>query len=476
VRLFMVPILLVGVLYVPSYGQPPETRTTSSRQTLLTWMHEPASQSDPAYAKYKEGYSLILDERWDQARRIFSDLISQYPKSRYIEDAQYWSAFALTHSDRQKALDAYRLFIRRYPSSGYIDDAIADFTRLRVEYNLSPPDTDVPLPPPTHRGEQIMINLKALERELQQIEIRMHRQASQMAAHHFAVPPAPTPPRKGEALVKAEKLPELARQKKDSLRVIVKELRKEAKVAALKGMVMDDRIATEVRAYVVRDLADAARIDDRSTFQILKEVALNDRQPKEIRAAAISCLPKFSTLNPLPVLSLVVTQDPDEVTQHVALGTILESEQGRSPNSLIQLFEEVPQHRTEQRHMLLQAIAEGDGAKGTDFLVKVVRTNKDPEIKTAAVMYLSESGRDKARSVEALIRLFESIGPEQQEQRHTILYGIANVGNDRAVEFLGRTALSNRDEDLRSEAVYYLTNIGGEKARALLRQALEREE
>jgi HEAT repeat protein len=471
----MVPILLVGLLYIPCYGQPPETHTTSPRRMPLTWAHEPVSQSDQGYRKYKEGYSLILDERWNQARRIFSDLISRYPKSRYVEDAQYWSAFALTHSDRQKALDAYRLFIRRYPSSGYIDDAIADFTRLQVEYNLSPPETDVPLPPATSRGEHIVINLRALERELQQIEIRMHRQASQMAARHFAIPPAPTRPRKGETLMKAQELHELARQKKDSLRVIVKGLQKEAKVAALKEIVMDDRIATEVRAYVVRDLADAAKTDDRSTFQILKEVALNDRQPKEIRAVAISCLPKFSTLNPLPVLSLVVTQDPDESTRHVALGTILESKQGRSVNSLIHLFEEVPQHRTEQRQLLLQAIAEGGGAKGTDFLMKMVRTNKDPDIKTDAVMYLSESGGDKERSVEALIRLFESIGKERQEERHTILYGIANVGNDRAVEFLGRIAMSNRDEDLRSEAVYYLSNIGGEKARRLLRQALERE-
>jgi TolA-binding protein len=41
----------------------------------------PDNQEDPAYAEYKSGYELILDERWDKARKKFNRVVSKYPNS-----------------------------------------------------------------------------------------------------------------------------------------------------------------------------------------------------------------------------------------------------------------------------------------------------------------------------------------------------------------------------------------------------------
>ncbi|HET6273896.1 MAG TPA: HEAT repeat domain-containing protein, partial [Bacteroidota bacterium] len=71
-----------------------------------------------------------------------------------------------------------------------------------------------------------------------------------------------------------------------------------------------------------------------------------------------------------------------------------------------------------------------------------------------------------------LVDLFYTLPKSRKEQTQTIFYAVAEVGNDRAVDFLTKVALSHDDYDLRSDAVYYLGSIGGEKARAALYQIL----
>ena len=439
-----------------------------------SWSPAPDPQADPAYASYREGYGLILDEKWEEARRRFRELISKHPDSRYVEDAQYWSAYALMQTDRKNALDAYRKFINSYPYSGYIDDAIADFTRMQVEALPQIPGTEVPPLPNKGRGKEIEINLRALELDLKNIQLRLNLKTGQAAVRRFSAAPAPPlPPKRLKTLVDTEKLEASVRRNMDSLHATIEHLHNEAKVKALKTIVTDERKPFQVRVHVLQELAEEARPDDHATFLVFKEVALNKQQPLEMRTIAISSLPRFRGCDPLPVLEEVVRRNADEQAQRIALGTIAESEQGRSVNTLINLFEEVPRNREYQQQMILQVIAESNSKRATDYLVKVAQAHENLDVKTAAVLYLSEAGGDKKRSVESLIRLFHSLTPDQTDELHTILYGIANVGNDGAVEFLGNLARTSKDDDLRSDAIYYLSNIGGEKARSLLRKAIE---
>jgi len=62
---------------------------------------------------------------------------------------------------------------------------------------------------------------------------------------------------------------------------------------------------------------------------------------------------------------------------------------------------------------------------------------------------------------------------EKKDQRETIFYTIADIGNDKAVDFLINVARDNKDYELRSQAIYYLGNIGGEKARVALYDILK---
>ena len=80
--------------------------------------------------------------------------------------------------------------------------------------------------------------------------------------------------------------------------------------------------------------------------------------------------------------------------------------------------------------------------------------------------------KDKSKSVETLGSLYNGVPQSHENQRSMILYEIADIGNDQAVDFLSDVARRDSSYDLRSEAVYYLGNIGGEKARAVLYDVL----
>jgi hypothetical protein len=91
---------------------------------------EPMNQNDPGYELYREGYKLILSEHWDRAQLVLDELIVRYPRSDYVDDAYYWSAYALRHVNRETSAKLYREFILKHPESSYYDDAVADLNEL----------------------------------------------------------------------------------------------------------------------------------------------------------------------------------------------------------------------------------------------------------------------------------------------------------------------------------------------------------
>lgn len=104
--------------------------------------------------------------------------------------------------------------------------------------------------------------------------------------------------------------------------------------------------------------------------------------------------------------------------------------------------------------------------------LEIAKHDTAEEMQNLAIDFISSNTKDKNKSVSTLIDLFNAIPHNQLEQKRTIFYFIADVGNDRAVDFLAGIARANDDYDLRREAVYYLGSIGGDKARSALYEIL----
>jgi HEAT repeat protein len=106
-------------------------------------------------------------------------------------------------------------------------------------------------------------------------------------------------------------------------------------------------------------------------------------------------------------------------------------------------------------------------------LLDVARSDADEYVRIAAINALGDASRDKNKAVDNLIVLWNGTPKGREKQFETLLYTIADVGNEKAVDFLVKVAQSNESDDLRSDAVFYLGNIGSPKSRAALIQILK---
>jgi len=328
------------------------------------------NQEDPGYATYKEGYKLILDEQWAVARKKFADVISKYPKSEYIDDAEYWSAYAMKHINRKKAAEEYDRFVKEHPSSNYYDDAVADLANLAVDDNIPPNSlisgSDKIFTIKTPRGVNVrapMPNMRALQHNLRRMERGLRAMPPHMATPAIAPMPSMNP-------FVEEKLDPGTRLKMDALYAL-------------------------------------GQKEDEKAYQTLKEVALDQKQPRPLREAAIQSLSDFRKFDVLPVYMEIAKKDTNE------------------------------------------------------------------EVQNSAIEYIGQLGKDKNKSVETLAELFSTVPRQRTGQLETILFTVADIGNDKAVDFLTKVARTHENYDLRTDAVYYLGNIGGDKARAALYDILK---
>ena len=332
------------------------------------------NEDDPAYKTYKEGYNFVLDEDWKDAQKIFEDLLSKYPKSEYVDDAKYWTAYSWKHLDRKKAIEAYKKFIKEYQNSSYYDDAVADLSELNqnvvVAHSNAVGSSTVTLGP----GDRMVVDQNG-----------MAGGKAEGHSRHFEM----------DLRAMGRKLGRTGR-----MQVVP--------IPALQPYDSDEeRISPETQLKMDALYALGEMKEDDKSYQSLKDVAIDVKQPRPLREAALEALSNFKK------------------------------------HDVLTVYIEIAKHDTSE------------------------------DMQDTAIEFISEAGNDKNKSVDALAELFASLPKHREPQMETILYSIADVGNEKAVEFLSVVAHTHQNYQLRSDAVYYLGNIGGDKARAALYDILK---
>ncbi len=444
---------VAGIIFLVSSGvaQPPSPAATPRPPGQIEFRIQSApivladlggDQQDPAYATYKKGYALILNEQWKEARKLFEEVLAKYPNSEYRSDAEYWSAYALRHLDRKKAVQAYENFLAQYQANNrYFDDAMADLAALEADAVVAPqsPDSIRELLRAGKAPKALAINgftpdLRGLEHSLRQMGRSMRRSMNPLRIMRMPMPLAWT------------------------------------------GHAFDDRPMspqTKLKADALMALGEIKE-DDKS-FQTLREVALDQTQDPPLRMIAMRSLTNFRKFDVLPVFVEVAKKDTNQAIQSTAIVAIGEvnRDKDKSLQALTDLFYATPKHRTEQLETILDAVAQLGNEHALNFLAGIARQNDYGDVQSSAIDYISQAGKDKNRSVELLGEIYTSIPRDRQEPRATVIYSVADIGNDRAVEFLIKVARTDPNFDLRSDAIYYLGNIGGDKARAALYDILK---
>jgi len=339
-------------------GQPTTPPAPEARPMLSTrWLPETPlpgyaadNKDDPGYDMYKSGYSLILNEQWEEACERFRELLNSFPESRYTDDAMYWTAYARSHHDQfEDALDAYQALIEEFPNSQYFDDAVADMAEIEQRSQIN------------------------------ELRDELEEQARGLATQRDAL--------------------RNSREERETIERQYRRLTWQYRTPTADRPELDPE--TQLRIEALRALEQGG--EDPVSLQILREVALDKANPVPLRVNAVEILSESDMDGTLPVLVSLVKDDTSMV-RHVALEYIAQAPEEKSVDALIDVFQYVP-----------------------------------------------DDGDINAR----------------------VFYMIAEVGNDKAVDFLAVVASTNNDIDLRREAVYYLGAIGSERARTALRVILQ---
>ena len=73
---------------------------------------------------FNEGMELRIQREWDKALEKYEQLKLQYPSSKYVDDADFWSAYILEEQGKEsEAFSAYRQMKEKHPESPWVDDA-----------------------------------------------------------------------------------------------------------------------------------------------------------------------------------------------------------------------------------------------------------------------------------------------------------------------------------------------------------------
>jgi len=373
------------------------------------------NENDPAYKLYKEGYGFILDERWQDARKKFAEVIAKYKKSAYVDDASYWSAYSLKSIDKKQAIKAYKEFMAKYPNSSYFDDAVADLSELTQKHHSASSNKNSNWNSNSGSNSSSSSTIASAwatsdDDSSDGDDIHVYSSGNGRGyGYGYTV----TPKASSALMMKLDRSMQHLRMTAPRLARIPRmpQMPRAAYAPMPFGSswesddTLDEKTKVKMEAlYAIGDTKE-----DSVSYRTLRNVAIDPTQPRELRLTALDALSDFKKFDVLP-----------------------------------------------------------------DF-ISVASNDKDEEVQNSAIKYISDLGdrKDKNRGVDALIKLYGMLPAEKKDQRETIFYTIADIGNDKAVDFLINVARDNKDYELRSQAIYYLGNIGGEKARVALYDILK---
>lgn len=106
---------------------------------------EGKSQENDANKIYKDGYKDYLDQKYQEAIKLFSQLTDRYKEDSLVDNALYWQAESYLKLDKpDQALNYYQLLYRYFPFSRKADYALykigliytdmKDYSRARLAF------------------------------------------------------------------------------------------------------------------------------------------------------------------------------------------------------------------------------------------------------------------------------------------------------------------------------------------------------
>jgi HEAT repeat protein len=225
----------------------------------------------------------------------------------------------------------------------------------------------------------------------------------------------------------------------------------------------------------LRYLSQQRQVERQEAANVLREVALDRSRDPEVREVALFGLQQLTGPQASSILIETAKTDPQERVRLAAVYS-LGSSATENTAPVNRALEELAADRTQPRLVRQTALARlGDQSRKIDvnFFSTLASSEPDEGIQEMAIHVLGKKAQGNAGSFSVLTGLFRSIPDERLQSKDVLLFSVASIGNDEAVDFLAAVARQNSSEALRERAVYYLGSIGTEKARSALLEILQ---
>jgi HEAT repeat protein len=354
---------------------------------------------------FNVGYSMVLNKQWQSAVEQLQTFIKNHPESRYIDDAFYWNAYALRHIDKEKSAEAYRSFIKQFPGSSYIDDAVADLGTLE----------------PVQRSQPLHV-------ELQQLSVRSSRLRAESSR---------------ALAIQSRMIADISRQRAELSKLLNESIRSQKNVDS----------DTYLRIESIQALARMSR--DEETFNILKNIIIDDNENKIVRLVAIHSLRSFEEF-PLNSIFLELVYDRSDedlrfyAIQHISRNKELHNTQ--SFQALRNIALDTSETET-MRVMSLLALQYFDNINIVGVLRDILTQKNDDIIRMAVFHQLPGMDPQYVDQLKNLLKTIAMDEAESSEIRAVVLNTLERVDVDEWINILYHIAKHDHNKDMRYFAI-----------------------
>jgi len=396
---------------------------------------------------YKEGYSLILQEKWGEAEKAFAEFSKRHPDSSWVDDAAFWTCFA---RDKGKlapaeAFECYGDFLKKWPASEWADDARRHLVMLSKQLARGGK------PEYLTRAESLIED--AQEHESPEDEIlAMLSSLGEL----------------GDERSRKAVMQYFDKTKDDSMRaeivMLFNEMHDPAITAKLIDILQKDP-SMEVRANAAEALADR---DDKQAREALVAAARSAGVPAELRIEILKHLAgkPFSGMVPL-LEELIGAEKNVEVTREV-MEILAELEDEGATKALFKIYSDSNQPQIKEA--VIAALGDSENSEGLAFLTKIA-TGGNQELAGMAISAIENFDRDKA--LPALTHI--SSADIDWRTRAAAIYVLGDLETPESVPLLQELLGSFKEAALRKATVEALGKTNHRDAVALLADVIRNE-
>jgi len=391
---------------------------------------------------YREGYGLVLEQRWNEVQAHFIEFQSNYPDSAWTDDAAFWNCYAIEQAstEREEQFNCYQQFVDSFPDSSYVADASSKLAVLGSRLaSRGSPEFITRLMEQSEVDFEFEFNAEEFSETFEETMALAEQEMERLREYGIDVPSMPDLPDlrivTGDVQrinIDIDDIRDDALRMRDDMQRSRIEMQRMGREMRFRRNSADDELLTVIAA--LRDNVCAAEI-------LIERLRSTDNP--EMRARLVMLLEDFEGEQISAALVDVINNDSSQEVRNNAVFALLDRNEEASRDLLldIAMSSEFP---TNVRAEILDDMEDWDENLAVSTLESILAAEDDPVLVSEAADSLADIGSEAALNV--LFDMFQS--KQDPTARQLILEQIADVETPEVIAFLTDIALSGQDDEV----------------------------